>query len=508
MTQEPTTPFGDVSTPAIEVRSIDYVPLAERHGKPWHLGAVWLMGTASIGSVAIGLIGIAVGANLFWTLAGIVLGSMFGTFFSAFHSAQGPQLGLPQMVQSRPQFGYRGALLVWVFVLVSYIGYNAFAGILTGDMVANLVGGSGRSWAPAVTLTAMLLAIAGYDLIHRWSRWLGVVFLVVYVLFSVTVPFTLDLPPGALDPGQFQWVPFLIQFSVSAGYLISWAPYVSDYSRYLPPTVSVRKTFLWTYLGMAVTGIWLLSLGALIGQAFPLLGVIESVRAAGDSVFSGLGALLILAALPGALIVMGLNIYGGSLTLLTMTDSFKPIRPTRRARITAVVLVASAGLGLVYGVSDNFLADFGTFLVFLLYLFGPWTAVNLVDFYAVRKGHYSIREIFNPAGIYGMWNWRGIGAYMLGFAATIPFQSTTIYAGPIATAMNGVDLAPYVGIAVAGLAYWLLARGLDLEAERRLAREADADLELIAGQHLNPAAETEEPAAPDRLEPNAATPAP
>lgn len=157
----------------------------------------------------------------------------------------------------------------------------------------------------------------------------------------------------------------------------------------------MRKTFLWTYLGMAVTGIWLLSLGALIGQAFPLLGVIESVRAAGDSVFSGLGALLILAALPGALIVMGLNIYGGSLNLLTMTDSFKPIRPTRRARITAVVLVASAGLGLVYGVSNNFLADFGTFLVFLLYLFGPWTAVNLVDFYAVRKGHYSIREIFN-----------------------------------------------------------------------------------------------------------------
>ena len=26
--------------------------------------------------------------------------------------AQGPQLGLPQMIQSRPQFGYVGALLV------------------------------------------------------------------------------------------------------------------------------------------------------------------------------------------------------------------------------------------------------------------------------------------------------------------------------------------------------------------------------------------------------------
>jgi purine-cytosine permease-like protein len=44
----------------------------------------------------------------------------------AFHSTQGPQLGLPQLIQSRPQFGYYGALLVWIVALVAYIGYNAF----------------------------------------------------------------------------------------------------------------------------------------------------------------------------------------------------------------------------------------------------------------------------------------------------------------------------------------------------------------------------------------------
>lgn len=495
-----------MSKQTIEIRSIDYVPVAERHGKAWHLGAVWLMGTASIGSVAIGLIGIAAGANLFWTLMGIVLGSMFGTFFSAFHSTQGPQLGLPQMVQSRPQFGYRGALLVWVLVLISYVGYNAFAGLLAGETIAVLAGGSARGWAPVVTLTALLLAVAGYDLIHRWSRWLGGIFLLVYIAFTVAALFTLDLPPGALDPGDFRWTPFLIQFSVSAGYLISWAPYVSDYSRYLPATVGVRASFLWTYLGMAVSGIWLLSLGALIGQAFPLLSVIEAVRAGGDTVFNGFGAIVLLVSLPGGLLVMALNIYGGSLTLLTTVDSFKPIRPTRATRVTAVVAVAGTGLALVYGVSDSFLTDFGTFLVFLLYFFGPWTAVNLVDFYAVRKGHYSIREIFKPDGLYGSWNWRGIGAYLIGFAATVPFQSTTIYTGPVATAMNGVDLAPYVGIVVAGLAYWMLTRRLDLDAEQRVIREADADLELVAAEHLNPATPSGEATAPGQPDQDAATP--
>jgi len=55
----------------------------------------------------------------------VLFGCAFGTFFMAFHSTQGPQLGLPQMIQSRPQFGYVGALLVWGLALIAYIGFNA-----------------------------------------------------------------------------------------------------------------------------------------------------------------------------------------------------------------------------------------------------------------------------------------------------------------------------------------------------------------------------------------------
>ena len=48
--------------------------------------------------------------------------------------------------------------------------------------------------------------------------------------------------------------------------------------------------------------------------------------------------------------------------------------------------------------SDNFLNNFNDFLLLILYLFIPWTAVNLVDYYVVRRGHYAIAEIFNPTG--------------------------------------------------------------------------------------------------------------
>jgi len=113
----------------------------------------------------------------------------------------------------------------------------------------------------------------------------------------------------------------------------------------------------------------------------------------------------------------------------------------------------------------------------LLYLFTPWTAINLVDFYLVRRGHYSIREIFNPAGMYGHWNWRGLSAYLIGFIVMIPFFSTTLYTGPVARALGGADIAMLVGLPVAAGVYLLACCSIDLEDEWQRARTADVGLE-------------------------------
>src|SRR5256885_11606008 len=97
----------------IEKRSIDYVPLAERHGKVWHLWPVWFSGDAHLATLAVGVLGITLGGNLLWTAVAVLAVSLLGTFFMAFHSPQGPPLGLPQMNQSRPHIGYSGALRAW-----------------------------------------------------------------------------------------------------------------------------------------------------------------------------------------------------------------------------------------------------------------------------------------------------------------------------------------------------------------------------------------------------------
>jgi NCS1 family nucleobase:cation symporter-1 len=114
-------------------------------------------------------------------------------------------------------------------------------------------------------------------------------------------------------------------------------------------------------------------------------------------------------------------------------------------------------------------------------LFIPWTAVNLVDYYIVRRGHYAIAEIFNPHGMYGRWGWRGIAAYVIGFAAMIPFFDVgTLYEGVAAKALGGADISFFIGLPVAGILYYIFSRSIDVAAETRVAQAEAAELEVDA----------------------------
>jgi len=470
-----------------EVRSIDYVPLTERHGKLWHLGPLWFMSNAQIATLAVGVLGVTTGGNLIWSLIALVLGVGIGTFFMAAHSAQGPQLGLPQMIQSRPQFGYIGAILVWAFAYLQYAGFNIFNTLLASDALGATVHGSTKLWIVLVTVLSIVAALVGYDFIHRMEQGLTYGFLVLFGILTIVV-LLLPYPSGSFDLGSFKLAPFLLQFSVVAGYQISWAIYVSDYSRYLPPGVTVRKTFYWTYGGSALGALWIMAIGSgLAAWAGSAFDTIPSLQASGDRLFHGFGAIILVFSALGLISVCALNLYGGSLTLISASDSFKRIQPTIGVRAVTITVTALISMVLALGSSESFLSNFENFLLLVLYFFIPWTAVNLVDYFIVRHGHYAIAEIFNPDGIYGRWGWRGIVSYVVGFVAMIPFFSIgTAFEGWVASAAEGADFSLFVGLPVSGILYWVLSRNLDVDAEAALAaREADT-LEAEALHHHRP----------------------
>jgi NCS1 family nucleobase:cation symporter-1 len=460
----------------IENRSIDYVPLNERHGKVWHLWPVWFTGDAHLATLATGAIAVSMGTSLAWSAIAIVAGCALGTFFMAFHSTQGPQMGLPQMIQSRPQFGYIGALLVWLVALVTYVGYSAFNELLAGDTLYQLTGASQSLAYGPFALVSLALAVAGYHWIHIVQRLLAYVMIAALLVFTLGAVFLLNLSPETFQLGPFKQTPFLIQFFAAAAYQLSWSIYVSDYSRYLPRDVGVAASFWWTFLGAMIGGAWMMLAGALAAAFAPKLDVVAALLAAGDAMRPGFGLVVLLASLLGLISVTTLNLYGASLTLLSMGDSlgFKR-RPW--GRIAGVAAVALAATLIAYLSPKNIMEAYEDLLSILLYLFTPWTAINLVDFYLVRRAHYSIREIFNPNGMYGRWSWRGIAAYGIGIIAMVPFFSTDVFKGPAAQAFGGADMSMLIGLPVSAVAYGLFCRSLDLQNDRRLAEAADEGLE-------------------------------
>ena len=321
-------------------------------------------------------------------------------------------------------------------------------------------------------LIAAFISLFGYRWIHTVSRWLTWPLVVVMVVLSIATFADSAIPAGAFDLGAFRAGPVMTVFVIVAGFQLGWAPYVSDYSRYLPAKVGVRSTFWWTYLPSGLSAIWVFVIGAVASAAYPGATPVDAFKKAADSLFGGLGRIVVFALLIGLLAVMAINQYGGMMSMISIKDSFSPVTPTRRIRAICIAAMFLLVWGVAQFVGVNRFNEFyGNVLIFLAYVFTPWTAINLVDYFWVRRGLYAIREIFNPKGIYGRWGWRGNLAYLVGMLVMAPFMVTTPYVGFLAARLDDVDYSMFIGLPVAGLLYSYFCRGLDLEAERRIVNE-------------------------------------
>jgi NCS1 family nucleobase:cation symporter-1 len=475
----------------IETRSIDYVPVTERHGTVWHQGPFWFTGNFVLVTMVTGFLGPVVGLSLGYACLAIVLGVCFGTFFMAFHANQGPTMGLPQMIQSRAQFGSRGAILPFAATVFVYVGFIVFDLVLATQALQTVLPGGPWFWYPFLMVVAVLLAVVGYDLLHWVQRWLTPVLLVFFGVFTIYAAVHLGGTPETADTG-WSLTGFLIMFSAAAGYQISYAVYVSDYSRYLPEKSRARAVIAWTYLGAAGSAIWLMCLGALLGTHLNAPDAIGSLVEVGNDMVDGFGTVLVLVSVPALLSICAVNSYGAMLTSASAVDGFTPINPGLRTRIVGILVIAITSVVVALALPENYLGSFNNFVLLMLYFLIPWTAVNLVDFYLVRHGHYAITEIFSPNGMYGRWAWRGLTAYVIGLLAMVPFMALSFYAGPVAHALGGVDIAFLVGLVVSGGLYLVLSRSLDLTEEARRVETSKRELGQLVSEGLAAPAAPEE----------------
>jgi nucleobase:cation symporter-1, NCS1 family len=449
----------------VEKRSIDHVSEPDRHGRVIDQGPFWFLGNFHFFTIATGFVGPSMGLGLADTAIAGALGVLFGTVFVAFHAAQGPQLGLPQMIQSRAQFGFRGVVVVLIGTLVTFLGFNIVNSVLVAHGLNGILGWNETVVMLVAAAVAVLLAIAGHDWLHRIFRWGFLVSMPLYTALTLAIIFG-RLPASHVSIAHFSWVAFFAQFVAGASFNITSAPCVSDFSRYLPRDTKPKDIIVAVFVGASTSSIWLIALGAWLATRLGATDGLVALNDAGNNVIIGFGVVMSLGSVAVLVATMGMNTYSAMLTVLTGLNSLFGWQPTPRLRTWSIVGLVLVWVPISLGITANSIALLFAALTIMLYMLAPWTSINLVDYFFVRRARYALSHFFLPHGIYGGWDFRGLVAYLVGLLVTLPFFVVPdFYTGPAARALGGVDVGWLAGLLVSGAVYLVLARSIDRARE-------------------------------------------
>ncbi|MGW6354982.1 purine-cytosine permease family protein [Streptomyces sp. NPDC055092] len=456
----------------VERRSIDVVPDAERHGTAFSQFTLWLGANLQITAVVTGALAVVFGGDVVWSLVGLVVGNLLGGAVMALHSAQGPRLGLPQMIQSRAQFGVRGAVVPLLLVILMYVGFFASGSVLAGQAVGELTHTGDTTGIVVFALVTGVMATVGYRVIHALGRVASIVCAIAFVYLGIRLLDRVDLS-ALLHDAHFDAPMFLLAISLSASWQLAFGPYVADYSRYLPRTTSAKSTFWWTLSGSVIGSQWSMTFGVLVAATAGAKFLDNQV-----SYVVGLGGAGIIASFLYFVIALGkltinvLNTYGGFMSMVTSVSGFRGQKVlSQRARAAYIALIMIAGTAVALVGKDSFLSSFKDFLLFLLTFFTPWSAINLVDYYLISKERYDIPALSDPHGRYGAWRWDALSVYAIGLLAQLPFLATHFYTGPLVEPLGGADISWIVGLVVPAVLYWAVARRNTAHIPERTLRE-------------------------------------
>lgn len=437
----------------IESNSIDYVDPSQRNGNVKDLFTLWFCTNIAPLAVITGAMAVQTfKLNIISAFTAILFGHFFGAAILALTSAQGPQVGIPQMIQSRAQFGRYGALLVVLFTTFIYLGFFTSNIILSGKTLHTVIPAIPVPTATVIgAIVATLIGIIGYHFIHKFNK-IGTWFMggALLIGFALMIP---HVTTEVLANGSFNLKGWFAMFCVCAIWQISFSPYTSDYSRYLPKEIGIFKPFINTYLGAA--------LGTIIAFSFGMLAVsimtTDDAMLAVKTVTGGFGYVLMILFLCNIIGHNAMNLYGASLSFITAIQTFagKWI-PSKNTRILLSIFVLILSTGTALWASSSFISYFLNFIFALLFILIPWVVINLMDFYYINKKQYDIDSIFDEnGGKYGKYNVKTLTAYFIGIVVQIPFLTNSFFTGTFANIIPDVDISWIVGMLVTAVIYYL-----------------------------------------------------
>jgi NCS1 family nucleobase:cation symporter-1 len=380
----------------------------------------------------------------------------------------GPKTGMAQMPLARLAYG-KSIVVPGLLNWVSCIGWDGINSVFGAAAISILTGLPFVVSLLFIVVCQGVLGILGYEAIHTFEKYMAIVLAVMFAVLTVAIAGQASTGIARTDAvsGADQIGSFILYSTIIASFVLAWALYASDYTRYLPENTPSSRVFWWTVLGLTLAAGWIETLGLLVADKATEAGAVDTI----NTILSGtpLAALAMLAIGIGTVAVNAMNDYTGSLSLQAAG--------IRVPRVYSAILVAVLGFGVTLWLNaGDLVGKVENILLFLSYWIAPWAAVVLAD-WRLRRGRANVGRLVNfsslPSGTLAL------AAAIIGFVVSLPFQQSSVGEDlrkatglPINAISDDVlhfaDLAYVVGFIVAFGIYWVGARsraGETLEPE-------------------------------------------
>ncbi|AQA02736.1 permease, nucleobase cation symporter-1 family (NCS1) [Mycobacterium sp. MS1601] len=431
----------------VERRGVEFIPEAERHGKPWQLGAMWSGLVLNVLTVVYGSLLVTMGLNWWQALLAIVLGNLTW-IIAGLVSVAGPAAGTTTFGVSQLLLGRHGvrpvAFFNWIMMLgfevldlvVMVLATNALLGMAGVEVSA----GGQVAIVVALSILQAVLPLLGHAAITKVLRLLAVPFALIFLVMAALVADDVQLTDSA--PGS--WALFLGGIALAAsGSGLGWASTAADYSRYLPSATPRWRIVAAVALGGGIPQMLLMTLGAVIAIAMP--DASDPVSGLSTVFPTWLVVIYLVLVIVQMVSLNGVDLYSSGVTLQALG-----VRISRwQAVLVDGVLCGIVGAAVV--LSGSFYQFVSNFLLFMIVWFAPWAGVFLADL-ALRRGRYPRAS----EAVLQSFSRPGVAAQVLGMVASALCISTTLFVGPVAAALGGADLSVFAGLLVGALTYLIL----------------------------------------------------
>jgi NCS1 family nucleobase:cation symporter-1 len=470
----------------VEQHGVDYIPESERWASPRAIFGMWAGASVQIEYFIYGCILMSFGFTFLQAVVIIVLGNL-SYFLLGLCSLQGPQTGTTVFAINRAAYGPNGGRPISFFNWITQIGFEVEGLILivgAGIVLITKAGfGFGDPAKVILVIGAVLIQgvmpLLGHATIVKTLRSLALPFV---VLFAIVLGFTAGHAHfGGAHSADWQTCLEGLAFTFALSGL-GWTECGNDYTRYCPADTSKKGIVGWVFLGTAVPEILVMTLGAVVASSIKGIG-------------QGTGGFLPLAhqsIIPAWFVVIfmifaavqlfcinSLDMYSSGVTLQAIGI------PVKRWQAVIVDCIIALGVTLYAVFNSSFSTYLSDFVDVVIVWIAPWMAIYLVD-WILRRYRYVPAELqkigrgsmyWHSGGVF----WPAIIAQVVGMLAAIEGLSATFklpnWLNEITFHTHdsygyGADFSVFLGVAVGGLVYLVLAAG-------NVRKQADAQDALL-----------------------------